>query len=180
MRLGQVYLGLNRLREAREQFKSVDTSSRRWRETGWARSRFASGVSRTRSTHFRAVLERVPQASSIHYSLAMAYRGLGRLDEARSHLEQRGTGGIKSAIRSWTAFRRWSAVNVASLLRAGERTRRDSTRRLPTAFARALEAAPSSATARVNLGLTQLQLGNTAEAVAQLRAAFELAPDDPT
>jgi Flp pilus assembly protein TadD len=34
-------------------------------------------------------------------------------------------------------------------------------------------------TARVNLALTQLQLGNTTEAVALLQSAFEMAPDDP-
>ena len=46
------------------------------------------------------------------------------------------------------------------------------------AFAKAIDAAPSSATARVNLGLTQLQLGNTAAAIATLQEAFDLAPED--
>ena len=35
-------------------------------------------------------LERAPQALSVHYPLAMAYRSLGKLDKAAAHLEQRG------------------------------------------------------------------------------------------
>jgi len=38
--------------------------------------------------------------------------------------------------------------------------------------------APGSAAARMNLGLGELQLGNAADAVTHLRAAFEVAPDD--
>ena len=94
VRLGQVYLSLNRLREAREQFQSVDvvfpTLSRNGLgEVALRERRYDEAVS-----HFRAVLERVPQATSVHYSLAMAYRGLGRLDEARAELERRGPGGL--------------------------------------------------------------------------------------
>src|SRR4030095_13649351 len=94
VRLGQVYLGLNRLREARETFESLvmvfPALARAGRgEVAPRERRFDEAVG-----HFRAALERVPQASSIHYSLAMAYRGLGRLDEAESHLERRSTGGI--------------------------------------------------------------------------------------
>ena len=94
VRLGQVYLSLNRLREAREQFQSVDVvfpmlSRNGLGEVALRERRYDEAVS-----HFRAVLERVPQATSVHYSLAMAYRGLGRLDEARSELERRGPGGL--------------------------------------------------------------------------------------
>jgi tetratricopeptide (TPR) repeat protein len=94
VRLGQVYLGLNRLREAREQFESVVAifpalAQHGLGEVALRERRFEEAIA-----HFRAALDRVPQASSVHYSLAMAYRGLGRLDEARSHLQQRGAAGI--------------------------------------------------------------------------------------
>jgi Flp pilus assembly protein TadD len=94
VRLGQAYLGLNRLREAREQFQSVEAvfpmlSRNGLGEIALRERRYNEAVS-----HFRAVLERVPQASSVHYSLAMAYRGLGRLDEARAELEKRGSAGL--------------------------------------------------------------------------------------
>jgi tetratricopeptide (TPR) repeat protein len=76
VRLAQVYLGLNRLREARAQFDSVvmvfPTLARNGLgEIALRERRYEEAVG-----HFRAVLERAPYASSVHYSLAMAYRGL--------------------------------------------------------------------------------------------------------
>jgi tetratricopeptide (TPR) repeat protein len=179
IRLAEVSIGLNRLREAREALQSVidvfpALAQNGLGEVALRERRFDDAV-----RHFRAALERVPQASSIHYSLAMAYRGLGQVEEARSHLEQRGTAGIKVGD---------PIVDGLELLVRGERGLVARGRRAyeaghypeaAAAFARAIEAAPASATARVNLGLTHLQLGNTPEAVTQLRAAFELAPDDP-
>ena len=179
VRLGQVYLGLNRLREAREQFQSVLTvfpalSRQGLGETALRERRFEEAVG-----HFRAVLERVPQASSLHYSLAMAYRGLGRLDEARSHLEQRGAGGINvgdpivDSLQTLVRGERGLVVQGRRAYEAGQY------QEAADAFTRAIAAAPNSSTARVNLALTLLQLGNPAAAVTHLQAAFDLAPDDP-
>ena len=178
VRLGQVYLGLNRLREAREQFDGVVNvfpalARQGLGEVALRERRFNEAIG-----HFRAALERVPQASSIHYSLAMAYRGLGRLDEARSHLEQRGTGGISVGD---------PIVDTLQTLVRGERGLVAQGRRAydaglyeqaAGAFAAAMEAAPGSAAARVNLALAQLQMGKTSEAVVTFRAAFEVAPED--
>jgi tetratricopeptide (TPR) repeat protein len=94
VRLGQVYLGLNRLRDARGQFENVATVFPALARNGLGEIALRERHFKEAIGHFRAALDRVPQASSIHYSLAMAYRGLGRLDEARSQLQQRGAGGI--------------------------------------------------------------------------------------
>ena len=179
VRLGQVYLGLNRLREAREQFSTlVDTFPTLARiglgEVALRERRFEEAIAQ-----FRAVLERAPQASSLHYSLAMAYRGLGRLEEARSHLEQRGAAGINvgdpivDSLQTLIRGERGLVVQGRRAYEAGQY------QEAAAAFAKALESAPASATARANLGLTHMQLGNTSEAISHLRAAFELAPDDP-
>jgi tetratricopeptide (TPR) repeat protein len=178
VRLGQAYLGLNRLREAREQFQSVEAvfpmlSRNGLGEIALRERRYNEAVS-----HFRAVLERVPQASSVHYSLAMAYRGLGRLDEARAELEKRGSAGLNVGdpiVDGLQALVRGERGLVAQGRRAYEAGQY---KEAATAFAKAIEAAPSSATARVNLGLTQLQLGNTAAAIVTLQQAFDLAPED--
>ena len=178
VRLGQVYLSLNRLREAREQFQSVDVvfpmlSRNGLGEVALRERRYDEAVS-----HFRAVLERVPQATSVHYSLAMAYRGLGRLDEARSELERRGPGGLNigdpivDSLQTLVRGERGLVAQGRKAYEAGQY------KEAAVAFAKAIEAAPSSATARVNLGLTQLQLGNTAAAIATLQQAFDLAPED--
>ena len=178
VRLGQVYLGMNRLRDAREQFDSVATvfpalSRYGLGEVALRERRFEEAVG-----HFRAVLERVPQASSVHYSLAMAYRGLGRLDEARLHLEQRGAGGINvgdpivDSLQTLVRGERGLVVLGRRAYEAGQY------KEAADAFRRALQVAPGSAAARMNLGLAELQLGNAADAVTHLRAAFEVAPDD--
>ena len=179
MRLADVSIGLNRLREAREELQGmVDIfpalAQNGLGEIALRERRFEDAV-----RHFRAALERAPQASAIHYSLAMAYRGLGRVDEARSHLEQRGAAGIKLGdpiVDSLQSLVRGERGLVAQGRKAYEVGRYQEA---ADAFARAVEAAPNSAAARVNLGLTQLQLGNADAAVAHLRAASNLAPDDP-
>jgi len=179
VRLGQVYLGLNRLREARAQFDSVATVFPALARNGLGEIALRERHYEEAIGHFRAALDRVPHASSIHYSLAMAYRGLGRLDEARSQLQQRGAGGINvgdpivDSLQTLVRGERGLVVQGRRAYEAGQ------FQEAATAFAKALDAAPSSTAARVNLGLSQLQLGNTAEAVANLRAAFDQAPDDP-
>jgi tetratricopeptide (TPR) repeat protein len=178
VRLGQVYLGLNRLREAREQFQSVDVVFPMLSRNGLGEVALRERRYDEAASHFRAVLERVPQATSVHYSLAMAYRGLGRLDDARSELERRGPGGLNVGdpiVDSLQTLIRGERGLVAQGRRAYEAGQY---KEAAAAFAKAIEAAPSSATARVNLGLTQLQLGNTAAAIAMLQQAFDLAPED--
>ncbi len=176
VRLAQVYLDLNRLRDAREQFQSVETvfpllSRNGLGEIALRERRYDEAVS-----HFRAVLERAPQASSLHYSLAMAYRGLGRLDEARAELARRGPGGLSvgdpivDGLQALIRGERGLVSQGRKAYEAGQFAQ------AAAAFEKAIDAAPSSVAARVNLGLTQLQLGNTAGAITTLQAAFELEP----
>jgi tetratricopeptide (TPR) repeat protein len=178
IRLGQVYLGLNRLREAREQFQSVDAVFPALSRNGLGEVALRERRYDEAASHFRAVLQRVPQALSVHYSLAMAYRGLGRLDDARAELARRGPAGLNvgdpivDSLQALIRGERGLVVLGRRAYEAGQYAE------AAQAFEKAIEAAPSSATARVNLGLTQLQLGNTAEAVATLQAAFDLAPAD--
>jgi tetratricopeptide (TPR) repeat protein len=179
VRLGQVYLGLNRLREAREQFQSVEAvfpmlSRNGLGEIALRERRYDEAVS-----HFRAVLERVPQASSVHYSLAMAYRGLGRLDEARVELEKRGPGGLNVGDPIVDALQMLVRGERGLILLGRRAYEGGQYEQAAAAFAKAIESAPRSVTARVNLGLTQLQLGNPTEAVSLLQSAFDMAPDDP-
>ena len=145
IRLAEVSIGLNRLRDAREALQSVvdvfpALAQNGLGEVALRERRFEDAI-----RHFRAALERVPQASSIHYSLAMAYRGLGRVEEARSHLEQRGAAGIKVGdpiVDSLEPLVRGERGLVARGRRAYEAGHYQEA---ATAFARAIEAAPASA-----------------------------------
>ncbi len=130
--------------------------------------------------HFRAALDRVPQATALHYSMAMAYRGLGRLDEARAHLARRGTGGIVAAdpvvdsLQSLVRGERLLVIQGSRFYAAGRY------QEAADAFERALAVAPSSVPARVNLAAALLERGDASRAVEHLDAALALSPGDRT
>lgn len=172
--LAEVYLGLNRLREAKQQFESVVTVFPAVVRHGLGEVALREGKFQEAIDHLTAALERAPQASSIHYSLAMAYRGLGRLEEARSHLRQRGPGELRPAD---------PIVDELQMLLRGERAHVIQGRRAyesgqfqdaADAFAKAVQAAPTSVAARVNLGMALAQIGNAAAAMEHLDAALRL------
>lgn len=176
IRLAWVYLGLNRSREARDAFQAaVDVfpalAQRGLGEVALREGRFSDAV-----THLKAALDRAPQATSIYYSLAMAYRGLGRLDEAQSSLARRGAGdlaigdpivdGLHSLVRGERALvmRGRRAFEAGQFQQAAE------------AFERAVRDAPESVTARANLGLALARLGDTRRAAEQFDAALRRDP----
>jgi tetratricopeptide (TPR) repeat protein len=177
-RLGQVCLGLGRLREARDLFE-------RLRHTFPALARQGLGEVALRERRYDAAAElfldaltRVPQATSLHYQLAMAYRGLGRVEDARTHLAQRGQGGIRigdpivDSLQELVRGERGLVMQGRRAYESGQYAE------AAAAFARAAADAPGSATARFNLGLATLQLGDTATAITHLQAAFALDPAD--
>ena len=178
VRLGQVYLQLNRLNDAREQFQSAAATFPAVARNGLGEIALREGRFSEAIDHFRAVLERVPTATSAEYSLAMAYRGAGRLDDARAHLERRGTGAVRmadpliDALQSLVRGERLRVVQGRQLYDAGQ------FEAAADAFRRALDASPASAAARGNLGLALAQLGKLDEAVDNLQRAFRDAPED--
>jgi tetratricopeptide (TPR) repeat protein len=128
--------------------------------------------------HFRAALDLAPRATSIHYSLAMAHRALGRLDEARAHLERRGTGGLTIAdpnVERLSTLVRGERLLVIQARRAYEAGQSEAA---ADAFTRAQAAAPGSAAAHGGLGILRAREGRDREAADHLRTAFAQAPDD--
>jgi tetratricopeptide (TPR) repeat protein len=180
VRLGDVYLGLNQLRSAREAFEQVleifpALAQKGLGEVAVRERRFGDAV-----RHFSAALQRVPTATSLHYSLAMAYRGLGRAADARSHLDKRGSGTIRvgdpivDGLQGLVRGERGLVVLGRRAYDAGQY------QEATEAFAKAADAAPASATPRVNLGLAHLQMGNAVEASRAFEAALRLDPGNAT
>jgi tetratricopeptide (TPR) repeat protein len=178
LRLGDVSLELNRLVDAREQYTSLlavypAAARRGLGEVSLREWRYREAVE-----HFTLALERAPQASALRYSLAMAYRGLGRLDDARAQLEQRGSGTIVAVdpvVDALPSLVRGERLLVIQGSRAYEAGRFADAARL---FERALAAAPASVPARVNLASALLQQGEVPRAIEQLQAAYGQAPGD--
>ena len=176
--LADVHLRLGRLAVAREQFQAIADAFPAFANNGLGEvalreERFDEAVRR-----FQAVLERIPTATAVHYSLAMAYRGLGRLDDARRHLDLRGTGRVRVSdpfvdrIRTLVRGERALVLQGRELYEAGQFSE------AADAFRRATAAAPTSATAHVNLGLALVQLGDRSSAIEAFRAAVAAAPED--
>jgi len=130
LRLADVWLELNRLVEAREQYTSLlpvfpAAAARGLGEVSLRQRRYREAVE-----HFSRALERAPRASALHYSLAMAYRGLGRLEDARAQLEQRGPGTtvaadpLVDALPTLIRGERLLVIQGARAMRLGGSTRR--------------------------------------------------------
>ena len=178
VRLGDVYVGLDRLRDAREQYESVLTALPAAAHQGLGEVALRERRYREALEHFRAALDRVPQATALHYSMAMAYRSLGRLDEARAELARRGPGGVVAAdpvvdsVPSLVRGERLLVIQGTRFYSAGRY------QEAADAFERALAVAPSSVPARVNLAAALLERGDASRAVEHLDAALALSPGD--
>ncbi|MCY3775209.1 MAG: tetratricopeptide repeat protein [Candidatus Aminicenantes bacterium] len=121
---------------------------------------------------YEEALQRQPQASSLHYRLAMAYRQLGQVDKARLHLGKQGDGAVsypdpllEELVRMKTG--RWQQREQANLLL--ESGQHDEAVRL---FREMVSQDPTDALALVDLGTALAQMGRVEEAVQQFEAAL--------
>jgi Flp pilus assembly protein TadD len=178
--LGAVYLELNRLSEAGQQFRGITEIFPAVARQGLGEVALREGKFAEAIDHLAAALQRAPQASSIHYSLAMAYRGLGRMDQARAHLQQRGPGELRPAdpiVDRLQTLVRGERAHVIQGRRAYEAGR---FQEAADAFTKAVAVAPTSVAARVNLGMSLAQAGDASGAREHLEAALRLDADNTT
>jgi tetratricopeptide (TPR) repeat protein len=180
IRLGETHLARGRLDEARDEFESASARFPAAAQAGLGEVALRQGRFAEAVTHFRTALERVPQAAAIHYSLAMAYRGLGRMEEARDHLRQRGTAGIRAVDPLVDDLQAHIRSERGLLMRGRRAFDAGQFEQAADAFRRALEVAPDSVAARVSLGLAQARLGRLDEAAARFEDALSLEPANVT
>ncbi len=120
----------------------------------------------------KAALISVPDANRLHYSLAMAYRGLGRMDEARKHLEMRGTVGLRPPDPLVTELRVLSEGERVHLIRGRMAFAAGRYDEALAEFEKAVAADPVSVRALINLGTTLFKLGLTDQAMTRFREAL--------
>ena len=177
-RLADVYLRLNRLRESREQFQALRDVFPAFAAHGLGDVALREGRFNDAVQHFRDALERVPQATAVHYSLAMAYRGLGRMDAARAELERRGAGVITlgdpevDSLRALVRGERLLTIRGKAAFEAGQY------RDAASWFAMAIADSPEAVAARLNLATTYIRLGEPDKAIEQFETVNRLDPDD--
>ena len=178
--LAEVFLSLNRLADARDLFLQLVDVFPAVARAGLGEIALREGRFNEAVDHLEAALERAPDAGRVRYSLAMAYRGQGRLEQARAHLAKRGTAGLRAAdplVDSLTTLLRGERAQMMVGRRAYDAGQFDEAR---VAFSKAVEAAPSSAEARLGLGMALAQLGNVAGAIEQLEATLRLDANNVT
>jgi tetratricopeptide (TPR) repeat protein len=129
-------------------------------------------------TWFQNALAMASDANRLHYSIAMAYRGLGRLEEAKEHLALRGEVGVKPRDPVVDELTDLLGGTAAFLLRGRMAYRAGHYDEAVAAFARAAAESPENVAAQVNLGAALAEGGRKEEAARILRQALEGAPDN--
>lgn len=127
--------------------------------------------------YLEAVLEQDPEAAGAHYPLAMAYRGLGDLAKAETHLRQREDHKILPADPLIVELDELLESPQAYESRGIRALDRKDFTEAAALFSQGLAIAPDSAALRHRLGTAQYMLGDTANARLQFEEAARLMPD---
>ena len=176
--LGNIFLELNRPEDAKASFSAALKIDKDNPAAHYGLGQLAAS-SRNYSeavARFEKTLAQVPGANRVHYSLAMAYRGLGNTEKAKEHLARQGTVGVRVTD---------PLVEGLQDLITGERVYLSrgkiafEARRYAEAvneFRKAVAAKPDSVTARINLGAALNQTGDVKGAAEQFEEALRLEP----
>ncbi|MEM7358235.1 MAG: tetratricopeptide repeat protein [Pseudomonadota bacterium] len=140
----------------------------------------AKGNSQEAVEHLSYALEQVPGANRLHYPLAIALRNLGKAEEARSHMAQRGDVGIKVTDPYLEEIEQLKVGERVHLLRGKLAYGAGDYLAAEKAFREAVAAKPDSSRARVNLGATLSALGQAKESQEQFAKVLESDPDNLT
>ncbi|MGH9380104.1 MAG: tetratricopeptide repeat protein [Thermoanaerobaculia bacterium] len=129
--------------------------------------------------HLERALAIAPQATELHYPLALAYRGMGDPERAQAQLAHHGTGEAPLEdpwMNEIAALARGQRVHQN---RGNEALLRGDFETAVAELRRAVAAGPESAVARVNLASALARAGDVAAARAELEQALRLDPDFP-
>lgn len=182
IRIGECYRKLNQPDQAKSAFEAAYQLNpegpavlARLGEIALDEKRFDLAIK-----YFTAALEKQPDANRLHYSLGMAYRGKGDIEQARLHLSQYGMVGVQPPDPVRTHLAKlitgyWTHILAGKLaFSAGRYTE------AAQAFEKAIKVNPENAGARVNLAAALGQLQKYKQAITQLQEAIRLAPENVT
>lgn len=176
--LGNMFLGLNRLEEARENFLAALDIDKNNPAAHYGLGQIALSERNYSEAiqHFNQTLAQVPSANRVHYSLAMAYRGLGDVEKVKAHLAQQGSVGVRVSdplIDGLQDLIEGERVHLARGKLAFEARRYTEA---AVEFRKAVAASPGNVTGRINLGATLSQLGDPTGAIEQFEEAIRIDP----
>jgi tetratricopeptide (TPR) repeat protein len=175
--LGHIYLQLDRREDAKASYQQalkLDESAAA--EYGLGQLELSSKNYSEAAKYFEKALSLTPEANRIHYSLAMAYRGLGDAEKAKAHLARQGPVGARVADPLVDGLQELIRGERVHLIRG--KLAADSRRFAEAAseFRKAIVANPESVPAHVNLGAVLTQTGDLEGAIEQFEAALRIDP----
>ena len=180
--LGNIYLELNRLEDAKTSFikaleiqKGSAAAYYGLGQVALSKRAYAEAVD-----YFQKALALAPDANRIHYSLAMAYRGLGDSEKARMHLAQQGTVGVRVADPLIDGLQEFVHGVRVHLIRGKLAFEAKRYAEAVAEFRSAVAAKPDSVPAHVNLGAALTQTGDLKGAVEEFEATLRLDPQNTT
>jgi tetratricopeptide (TPR) repeat protein len=177
--LGNIYLQLNRLEDAKENFNAalaIDKSNAAalygLGQIALAQRSYVPAVS-----YFEKALALIPAANRVHYSLAMAYRGLGNLEKAAAHLAQQGLVGVRVNDPLLDGLQDSIKGERIHLIRG--KLALESRRYAEAAdeFRKAIAANRDSISAHVNLGAVLVATGDLKGAAEQYEETLRIDPE---
>jgi tetratricopeptide (TPR) repeat protein len=176
--LGNIYLELNRLDEAKASFDAALALDKNNAAAhyGLGQVALSSRSYAEAIRHFEATLTQVPSANRVHYSLAMAYRGVGEMEKVKAHLAQQGSVGVRVADPLVDALQNLIEGERLPLARGKVAFEAKRYAEAAEEFRKAVAAKPDSVIARINLGVALSQLGDAQGAAEQFEEAIRLEP----
>ncbi len=172
LRLADVLLALNQIERAEVLYQAALQSpvGLAAGHAGLGQIAFDRGDNQDAITHYEAALADQPQADSLHHPLGLAYREIGELDKARSHLELSGNGKVISADPLKLAVDMLARGSGTQVMQGVAAFREGQFEEAATAYRAAIEANPKNLEARRALAATLVELGDDEGAIEQYRA----------
>lgn len=130
--------------------------------------------------YFRQVLAREPQASSIHYQLAMAYRGLGDMTHMQEQLQLRGE--VEPTIEDpyLDEIKLLKQGKIALLERGSKAVREGRLKDAVATYRQMVKLYPTDPILHTYLGVALAKSGQRAEALQEYAYALQLNSQNPT
>jgi tetratricopeptide (TPR) repeat protein len=175
---GNLFLELNRLDDATVAFTKARELDKNNAAALYGQGQLALSLRNytEAARYFEQTLAQVPGANRVHYSLAMAYRGLGNAEKAKTHLAQQGTVGVRVSDPLFDGLQDLIAGERVYLSRGKVAFEAKRYAEAVSEFRKAVAAKPNSVTARINLGAALTQTGDAKGAADQFEEAIRIEP----
>ena len=179
--LGNAYLELDLLSVAKDSFENALKISKENPAAlyGLGQIMYAERNYKEAAVYFEKVLSLVPDANRVHYSLALAFRGLKEVEKAKFHLSKQGTVGVRAADPLYDELNDLKQGVRLRVLRGKLAIEAGRYSEAEVEFQKALAVEPENIAALVNYGVVLVNLQKYPEAITNFEKVISLEPNNP-